>query len=232
MIVSHEHRFIFLKVRKTAGTSVEVALSRIAGDDAIVTPIAEDETGHHARNHKAPGQSASFSPASLKRLLHEAARDPAQSRAIPYFNHMPAWLVRAKLGEEIWGSYFKFCFERNPWDKVVSMYGWNTRDLASPRPFEEWLFSYDGIYSDWPIYTLGGKCAVDFVGRYEALIGDFRRVLHQMGLFPDGLGLPALKSGFRREVRYSPEGIEHIGRIYRREIEMLGYGCPHGLRGR
>ena len=31
MIVSHEHKFIFLKTKKTAGTSIELALSELCG---------------------------------------------------------------------------------------------------------------------------------------------------------------------------------------------------------
>ena len=41
MILSFEHEFAFLKVPKTAGTSVELYLEPLAGEDAIVT-------AHHA----------------------------------------------------------------------------------------------------------------------------------------------------------------------------------------
>ncbi len=34
MIISHEHKFIFLKTKKTAGTSVELALTRLCGGSA------------------------------------------------------------------------------------------------------------------------------------------------------------------------------------------------------
>lgn len=44
VIVSHEHKFIFMKTRKTASTSVEIALSRVCGERDIITPdLAEDE---------------------------------------------------------------------------------------------------------------------------------------------------------------------------------------------
>ena len=44
MILSHKHKFIFIKTRKTAGTSIEIALSRFCGKDDIITPISpEDE---------------------------------------------------------------------------------------------------------------------------------------------------------------------------------------------
>jgi len=41
MILSHKHKFIFLKTKKTASTSLEIALSKICGKDDIVTPVSE-----------------------------------------------------------------------------------------------------------------------------------------------------------------------------------------------
>jgi len=43
MIISHRHRFIFIKLRKTAGTSMEIALSGICGDQDVITPISEED---------------------------------------------------------------------------------------------------------------------------------------------------------------------------------------------
>ena len=43
MIVSHKNRFIFLKTRKTAGSSIEIALSKHCGPEDIITKIAPSE---------------------------------------------------------------------------------------------------------------------------------------------------------------------------------------------
>ena len=40
MIVSHQHRFIFIKTQKTAGTSIEMALSSICGATDIISAIS------------------------------------------------------------------------------------------------------------------------------------------------------------------------------------------------
>ena len=55
MIASHQHRFIFLKTRKTAGTSVEIALSKVCGPDDIITEISpEDEELRQAAGGRPP----------------------------------------------------------------------------------------------------------------------------------------------------------------------------------
>ena len=41
MIVSHKYKFIFIKTRKTAGTSIEYNLSKYLGKEDIITPSSE-----------------------------------------------------------------------------------------------------------------------------------------------------------------------------------------------
>src|SRR5665809_5038 len=92
MIISHKHRFIFVKTRKTAGTSIEVYLSRYCGAHDVVTPIMPPVAGHEARN------------------------------AYGYYNHMPAREIINRVGHATWRSYTTFCVGRNPWDKSLSHY--------------------------------------------------------------------------------------------------------------
>ena len=40
-IISHRHRFIFVRTHKTASTSVEIALSRICGPEDVITPFPD-----------------------------------------------------------------------------------------------------------------------------------------------------------------------------------------------
>ena len=44
MIVSYEHNLIFIKPRKVAGTSFEIALRALTGPSDIITPVY-DESG-------------------------------------------------------------------------------------------------------------------------------------------------------------------------------------------
>ena len=74
MIVSHEHRFIFLKTKKTAGTSLELALSQLCGPDDVITPVAEtDEAlragGRGAQNWRLHGWWGSPRPFWKRRFF-------------------------------------------------------------------------------------------------------------------------------------------------------------------
>ena len=109
MIVSHKHKFIFLKTNKTAGTSIEIALSRICGPDDIITPLNKEDKSDLTilgpQNHLAPFWS--YKPRDIARFL--IRKTPKKN----FFNHMSAKSAKKILGDDIWNSYYKFCFEKN-----------------------------------------------------------------------------------------------------------------------
>jgi hypothetical protein len=90
MIISHKLRFIFVKTAKTAGTSIEIFLSKLCGSLDVVTPIIPSISPHTPRNYRG------------------------------FHNHVSANAIRNQLEPNLWNSYLKFCVERNPWDKTIS----------------------------------------------------------------------------------------------------------------
>ena len=120
MILSHKHKFIFLKTNKTAGTSVEIALSRFCGPDDIIAPISpKDEQkrsglGYRgAQNYRAP--YSDYGLTDWARLL-------LRGRPLPrFYNHMSAAELLQYIDRRVWDDYFTFCIERNPWDRLISL---------------------------------------------------------------------------------------------------------------
>lgn len=200
MIVNHKHKFIFLKTRKTAGTSIEIALSQWCNDpDDIITPISpEDEIMRQQLGYRGP-QNYNIPLRSYR--LSDWLRLFKNRHSICFFNHAPAWYVRRYLGKAIWDSYFKFCFERNPFDKAISRYFWITqkKDLSGLEYFLE--AAPPNLLSDWDIYTIDDNIAVDFVGHYENLAEDMETVTKKIGLSME-LKLPQAKANYRKDRRH------------------------------
>ena len=164
-------------------------------------------------------------PRAIRKRAKGTAAEPA------FFNHMSALLARERIGPDRWDGLYRFCFERNPWDKAVSMYFWRTRRLDAPPPFEVWATTPGNLVSERYLYTIEGELAVDFVGRYERLTDDLRGVLDHVGVHTE-LALPRAKSEYRPPEERTPIGDAAdatIREIFAWEIEHLGYERPDGV---
>jgi hypothetical protein len=122
MIISHRHKFVFIKTRKTAGTSMEIALSSLCGPEDVLTPLSgtdedyrKEISGIGAQNYKIP-----FG----KFLFTDYVRVLKGNRSPQYYNHDTAQRVSKRLGNELWGTYYSFCFERKPENKLISHFQW------------------------------------------------------------------------------------------------------------
>ena len=168
MIVSHEHKFIFLKTKKTAGTSIELALTKLCGPEDVITPLTEideakREGGRCAQNWRLHGWWGSKRPLFKRRWFKFTAADYG------FYNHMPAAEARELIDDKVWRSYFKFAFDRNPWDRQVSFYHHRYRNEKAQPTFASFMHEDARARIDnYDIYSIDGDVAVDFVGRYES----------------------------------------------------------------
>ncbi len=231
MIVSHEHKFIFLKTKKTAGTAIEAALSELCGPRDVITPYREeseaDRKGLPPQNYRIDHPLKPKRPL-LRRLLMRPERYYHPS--VGYYEHMPASRVRDYLGEEVWRSYFKFAFDRNPWDRQVSWYLYKTKSRATRPSFERFMASRRRAYvNNHEIYMLDDALAVDFVGRYENLKEDLNKALQLAGVkrkiaVPRTNVTPNKDESRSYRSYYSPATEALVAEWYRPEIALLGYG--------
>ena len=167
MIISHKYKFIFIKTHKTASTSVEVDLAAKCADTDIVAPINEFDNEkevlqkHFPRNYEG------------------------------YNNHMPLELVRSKLKNmKMFNSYFKFCVEREPIDKLLSHFYWNYRNELDTEYFKRhidilWeafifgpLHKYNRNIHHW---LIDNEIAVDKILKYENLKEELKQTCKQLG---------------------------------------------------
>ena len=227
MIVSHAHQFIFLKTRKTGGTSVELALSTICGPDDVITWLGRDEKLREGRGPQNTEPDRSALPLDLRLRLMLGADERAIGAV--YANHMPARPARRLIGREAWDRYFKFSVERNPWDRQVSYYYYRCRDPETRPDFKTWLTdpSWKARIDNFHIYGIDGAIAVDQVLRYETLGADFAAAMARIGIAspPE---LPHAKAKARPkkdgyQSHYDDETRALVGDWYAKEIAAFGY---------
>lgn len=230
MILSHKYRFIFIKTTKTAGTSMEIALSRCCGEQDIVTPIdLESEATFRAPHGNFPRNfSRPLVPATPFHRLVARLRT-GKWPAVKFYNHISAAEIKTLVPAEVWKSYFKFCFVRNPWDRVISNYYWRL-SKDSRLSLSRFLETSDLAFNQ-SRYMIGDQVAVDFVGKYETLMQDFATVCQKLRLPIDG-SLPRAKASFRTtNTDYaqllSREQTEIVGQACQREIELFDYRCEY-----
>jgi len=227
-MISHTHKFIFIHIPKVAGTS----LKRI-----LTVPEVANKAGQV------------FSPFEFD----EKKFDPPPPHLRPH-----DYLKYGYISKDLFDTYFKFSFVRNPWSRIVSeyqyrhSYKYSFKDFLFkkfPRP--SWSDSYCHVIPQYDfLYDNNGNLIVDFVGKYENLKEDFSYICNNLGI--EYKNLPHEKKSSiilkRNEINYmelcrfvryfyrinkntfrnykdyyDDESIEHVARLYEKDVETFGY---------
>lgn len=187
MIISHKHKFIFIKTQKVSGTSMEIALSHDLGPHDIVTPMSIDDeikryklTGNACQNYsKIPQLEKNFFEI-IKKLcakndldqqeIHEYNLKYQESNNYTFFNHIKASELIKKIQMSIWADYYKFTIERHPFDRVISFMSFANR-MNKNFDIEKEINKTINLkkYHNFPFYTSGKKILVDKILKYENL---------------------------------------------------------------
>lgn len=220
MIVLHEHRLVFVRTRKTAGTSIEIALSRHAAPGDIITTLSpRDEAlrrthgGREPQNHLDPDPP----PGTGER--------PGPAPGVAWWNHMPLALIRDRMDLS---GYTTVAVERHPAEKVLSLYYHRHRN--QPRISLE-NFVASGEANDalnWPLYTdTDGQVGVDVLVHYEALTEGLHELSVRTGLPDLGVSSVRAKGHFRPpgtgRDRFTPTARRLVEDVFAHEFALHGY---------
>lgn len=222
MLVSLRHGFIYQKVHKTAGTSVEILL-----EPCCCPPGLYPGPAHH--------RPELVTPDGIIGRRGRKQRGVAET----WYNHMPAAEVRALLGEEIWNRAHKFCVARNPFDKAVSWFWWALRppltETLHAAPFAEVRDAFrarlrepDFPPRDAEVYLIDHRFALDGWLRYEHLAADLEALIARLRLPPPPHPLGRYKAEHRRRAEpwqayFDAETRDRVMRVYGHECLIFGY---------
>jgi len=192
MIISHTNRFVFIKTKKTAGTSIEIELSKHCGPEDIITPITpKDEIqrvaygGRAAQNFtsdKALADEYQKAALSGKRLKLRRLRRHLQPE--DYYNHMSISEVKERCGSL--SDYFWFTAERNPYDRIISFIYWTKKPSktisSARRAYYVLKYAASAEFQNFHLYSVRGKIAVDEIINYDHLETQFALVCDRIGI--------------------------------------------------
>ncbi|NEQ09195.1 MAG: sulfotransferase family protein [Moorea sp. SIO4E2] len=215
MILSYSHKFIFFHISKVAGLSIREALKDY---------VREPEKFKIARPPKNLGYKPNlFYEMWQSSLLHAKARD-----------------AKKELDEEVFNSFYKFAFVRNPWDWQVSYYHFILKEtthirhklvksMGSFEEYLEWVIKTKNPFAKGTtklqkdvITDADGKLIVDFVGRYETLAQDFDYICKVLSI---DASLPHLNKTIHRDYRsyYNEKTKKLVGEYCQEDIDLFGY---------
>lgn len=236
---------LFLKGRKTAGTSLEIALSKYAEAEDIITPIIMklDEETREKLGYPGPqNYQASVAEILLRHPMRNLRAFRNDNLRTKYWHHMPSAAVRNALGQEVWESCERLTIMRNPFEKIVSWFFWNQREFLKNKYsekeivtefFPSWVDTKVSIFlDDRKIYLLDGLPAMTRYLKFET-ISDELKSLELESDFPglqETFSSVKAKSGQRPKWatrdRFFSENHEvrkKIETIYDWEINEFGY---------
>ena len=203
MIISHSHKFVFFAVPKTATHAIRQALRQ---------QLTEGDWE----------QQTLFGQQFL----------PMPELAALGHGHISAQQLKPHLAPDVWETYFKFAFVRNPFDRFVSTCFFLNRGTPN---FENSALSFMKAALGRPRFRgrvlvkpqadlltddLGG-IAMDFVGRYETLQASFDEICERIGIPSSNLPRKNV-SEHRSYDQYYDEALkQQVADFYRDDLRLF-----------
>ena len=225
-MISHEYKCILIHIPKCAGTSIEAVFGHLDGHTGI--------GGQDHRSLRVIQPITMHAFTSVENLM-----EVLRSIRFRYFKKFLNPRNKYTVTREQYNSYFKFTFVRNPWARAFSWYKNVMRDeihkaqygITGELSLTEFLRLYAGKGMLRPqLYWLkdfSGKIPLDFIGRFENLNEDFKKVTQHLKV--PHITLPHKIKGTGEDYRdhYDEESIALVRRVYNEEIKLFNYTFEH-----
>ncbi len=169
--INHDLQIVFIHIPKTAGTYMADILHKYYGFKNYYITRPDHERFCLMRDN------------SIKSHENKIHGTLIYYKTSSYCNKI------MNMTPEKWDSYYKFCFVRNPYDKIIS--GWNyvnggkfPLNYYLTKPFQKNCWDYWHVLMPQVRHIINekGKIGIDFIGKFEDLEEDFTKVLSKFNL--------------------------------------------------
>ena len=148
--------------------------------------------------------------------------------------HISVQQLKLHLREDIWNSYFKFSFVRNPYDRFISTYFFLNRQQLVPGRDETPHMKeaiqyrpYNSMLLVAPQHRLiaerDGAIGVDYVARYEDIQSAYERICVKIGIPSKVLTQKNSSEHKPSRTYYDNELRKVVSEFYRTDFDFLGY---------
>jgi len=153
-MISHKHKFIFVHIPKTAGTSISFALKKYCDDEWKI----KKNIGFIQAN--SGEEQLDLKNTELGLRAHATLQN--------YYD---------KLGDKI-HDYYTFTCVRSPWARIVSQaaFQFDNTDVNGLKKF------YKCVLKQSDFVQIDGKVAIDYCMKFDNLQADFDKVCEDIGL--------------------------------------------------
>lgn len=205
MLISDSHQFVFVHIRKAAGTSLRQILEKVSlPKNNNIWYKFLSRNGFAIDYHK-------------------------------YSFRKHANLIEAErsMPEDKFNQYFKFAIVRNPWDRLVSEYEYIKTQPTHSRfkklkamsfaEFVSFQAKRPAAHQVNALKLKNGQLGIDYIGHLEKLNESLSYISKHIGISFDAL--PHINQVKRRDYRtYYDEGlIELVNQLWDEDIQTFGY---------
>jgi hypothetical protein len=205
VIISHKHRFIFFAVPKTATHALRQTLRQHLGDGDWE-------------------QQMLFGKQSI----------PVPEIAAIGHGHISWQQIRSHLPKDLWDTYFKFGFVRNPFDRFVSTCFFLNRDNINFKG-REVEFMQEAIHrkkfqqrilvvpQSHLLVDENSKVMMDYVGRFEELQPSYDDICKHIGIPSAKLSSKNISHHDNYSRYYDMTLQKSVAEFYQSDFEVFGY---------
>ncbi len=206
MLISDSHKFIFVHIRKAAGSSIRDTLEPLS-----INP----------------------SKGTISKIKSRLLKTESDYKKFAYRQHSDIQKVKNIMPPEIYAEYFKFAFVRKPWKRLVSEFEFIKRTPSHGRfkkvskmKFEDYIV-YQSKRDDAHMVNMlcdkNGVLQMDFIGKFENLQEDWNYICSKLHI--DNNQLTHRKKGEKIDYSqyFNEKNKELVANLWAKDIKAFNY---------